>query len=384
MKVLHVLASSDRADGGAVQVVMELAPFLSKKGLGVTIFAPQSRGGETGSKRCQGVDTVLFSTSAFSRLWLGHSRSLTQALFRQVPSFDLIHMHGLWYYPQFIAYRAAMSAKKPFIITVHGELNANKMRFSRLKKRIYSAVIQKKILEQASAIHAVSEQEAEAIRNFTVNKKIFVLRNGLDPKKFDRDTGSTNAGLEDFYSQRKDKKIILFLGRIDEAKGLKILAQAMGKIRKQRDDILLLIAGPDNWGYRPKLVKTLREEGIFDKVVFTGMLDEGEKILALKHATIFALPSYSEGFSIAVLEAMACGLPVIITRQCNFPEVEKEQCGRVIDVDAGQLSRALLELLNNPELAAEMGMNGRRLVRKYYSLDTIADKLIETYEKALS
>jgi len=113
------------------------------------------------------------------------------------------------------------------------------------------------------------------------------------------------------------------------------------------------------------------------------MLTGNEKLAALSRADIFVLSSYSEGFSMSILEAMACGLPVVITKQCNFPEVEGIGAGKIIDADANHLSEALIELLDNPELCKDMGDRGKRLVMEKYTWDKVADQMIAAYEEIL-
>ncbi len=382
MKILHVLASSDRADGGAVQAVMDMAPFQVKKGAEVTIFAPGSDGTEMCFIAETGVNLKIFPKNRMSRFWLGYSLPLMRALFREVPEFDIVHTHGTWYFPQFIAYWAAKKARTPVIASVHGELCDVKLTYRSFKKKIYSAVIQKKILREASAVHALSQKEAEDIMNYAPNNKLVIIPNGVDFNCFEQIPTHGSPGEQ--YARLKDKKVILFLGRIAEVKGLDLLARSAGVLHRKRDDVHLLITGPDNWGYGVMVKQILQEEGILDRVTFTGLLTGQKKHEVLNLADMFVLPSRSEGFSVAVLEAMACGLPVIISRQCNFPEVEEKGCGRVIDTDAGELSEAIAVLLDDPKLSKEMGALGKQLVRESYTLDTIADEMISAYREVIT
>jgi glycosyltransferase involved in cell wall biosynthesis len=188
---------------------------------------------------------------------------------------------------------------------------------------------------------------------------------------------------ENTYPQLKGKKVILFLGRIHPKKGLDILAEAFGKIIRKQHNASLLIVGPDSDSYRSKIEKILAREGVLDKAIFTGTLTGNHKLAALSRADIFVLPSHSEGFSMSILEAMGCGLPVVITKQCHFPEVEQMQAGKIIDGDATELSEIIMELLNNPQLCRKMGKAGQKLVRDKYTWDEVADKMIGVYEEIL-
>ena len=111
----------------------------------------------------------------------------------------------------------------------------------------------------------------------------------------------------------------------------------------------------------------LEPQGNLDSAVFTGMLTGTEKLAAISCADIFVLPSYSEGFSIAILEAMAARLPVVITDHCDFPEVAKHGAGIVVKADEVEVAQALGELAANAELRFRMGERGRKLVTECYT-----------------
>jgi glycosyltransferase involved in cell wall biosynthesis len=122
-----------------------------------------------------------------------------------------------------------------------------------------------------------------------------------------------------------------------------------------------------------------------DKVIFTGMLTGDQKRSALSCANVFVLPSHSEGFGVAILEAMLSGLPVVISRQCGFKEVEKINAGRIIDLDPITISETLIELLDNSRACKEMGEQGKRFVENgEYSWDLIGEKILSVYKKIVT
>lgn len=381
MNVLHVAASLSSEWGGPTRVVTGLTEALAKKGIKVSIFASSEDDKGVCIKNIKGVDVKLFPKNLFSRFWTSYSSSLAKALIKEITKFDLIHIHEIWHHSHFVAYRLAKKFYKPYVVTIHGELEPWCLNYKAFKKKIYSFLIQRKILKEAAALHAVTEAEVKDIHNFVENKKVFLIPNGLNLEEFEN--LPQREEFERLYPQLKEKKVILFLGRIHPIKGLDILAKAFGTVLKKRDNIQLIIAGPDDDGYKNMVVEMLKVEGALNNVIFTSMLTGNEKLAALSRADIFVLPSSSEGFSISVLEAMACGLPVVITKQCNFPEVEELGAGKVIDTDATQLSDALIELLDNPDLCKEIGNRGKRLVAEKYTWDKVADKMITVYEKIL-
>jgi len=381
VKVLHVVASLSPQWGGPVPVVKGLTEAMAKKGLNVTVFAPGVQGSSDGVVQLEGVRVKLFKQNLLSRIWRAYSSELAKALYREIEGFDLVHIHEIWHHPHFAAYRAARKAKKPFIIAVHGALEPRCLNYKALKKKVYAALIQRRILNGAAAIHAITQEEVKHIRAFGVNRPIFTIPNGINPEEFNK--LPPGQELERLYPELQGKKVVLFLGRIHPIKGLDILARAFGKIARERKDVHLLIVGPDEGGYRGEVERVLVSEGVIEKVTFTGMLTGKEKLAALSRADICVIPSYSEVRSIVALEAMICGLPVIITRQCHFPEVREARAGIVIDPDSAQLAEAMVKLLDNTKLREEMGNNGKRLVMERFTWDKIADQMIGLYQRVL-
>jgi len=145
------------------------------------------------------------------------------------------------------------------------------------------------------------------------------------------------------------------------------------------------LAGPDNEGYAAKVKAWLQEEETLGHSIFTGMLLGEDKLAILRDSDIFVLPSYTENFGIAVVEAMACGLPVIISNKVNiWRGVVEASAGIVTDCDSHQVAEAILKLLDNPQLAEDMGERGKKLVAANYTWPKVAEKLIRIYNDILS
>lgn len=381
MKVLYIAASLSHEWGGPVPVIKALSECLLRKGVEVDVFAPAKRRTANQIAQLDGVSTTLFKLGFFSRIWTAHSPALAQALRREISEIDLVHIHEIWHHPHFAAYRAAKKARKPYIVSIQGALEPWCLSYKALKKKVYAALIQKRILNEAATIHAVNQEEVKHIRAFGVKTPVTVISNGIDPEEFQN--LPPREEMERLYPELKGRKVLLFVGRIHPIKGLDILARAFGQIATCRDDVRLVIVGPDSEGYQNQVERLLKSESVLDKTIFTGMLAQKKKLAALSRADIFVLSSYSEGFSIAVLEALACGLPMIITSKCHFPEVAEARAGIVINPDSDQLAEALAKLLGNPELSKGMSANGRRLVMEKFSWDRIADQMIQVYQDVL-
>lgn len=380
MRVLHIVASLSHKWGGPIPVIKGLSEALVRKDVEVSVFAPVKYG-EREIVRPEGVEVHTFRQDLLSKIWTAHSCSLSKVLRKEAKNFDLIHIHEIWHHPHFAAYLAAQKASKPYIVAIHGALEPRALNYKGLKKKIYAALIQKRILNKAAAIHAITQEEVEHIRAFGVKTPVIIIPNGVDPKEF-KDLPPREE-IERFYPELIGKRVLLFLGRIHPIKGLDILIKAFGQIAKIEKNLHLLIVGPDEEGYRSQIERFLETEGIIDRVTFTGMLIRRKKLAVLSRADIFILSSYSEGFSMAILEAMVCKLPVVITRQCHFSEVAEVGAGIVIEPDAKQLADALTTLIDNPMLCKKMGENGHKFITEKFTWDKIANQMIELYHSVL-
>jgi glycosyltransferase involved in cell wall biosynthesis len=251
----------------------------------------------------------------------------------------------------------------------------------RFKKRIYSALIERQTLRRAALIHAVRENEAEDVRRFGITTEVVTIPNGVNPVEFDQ-----LPERETFIKKHQflmGKTIFLFLGRLHPKKGVALLAKAFSEIARSRSDVALIIAGPDEVGFRKEMEKCLNAEGAAGRYVFTGLLSTEERREVLAAADVFVLPSFSEGFPIAPLEALASGLPVILTEACNIPGIEANGAGLIIKAETPALRDAMLKLASNEALRNEMGRKGRNLVLAKYTWDEIAARLTEVYRAVL-
>jgi glycosyltransferase involved in cell wall biosynthesis len=186
------------------------------------------------------------------------------------------------------------------------------------------------------------------------------------------------------YPQLAGKRVVLFLGRLHPKKGLMMLVRAWARSASSFDDAHLVLAGPDFEGTRATLGGLVDELGIRHQVTFTGMLAGPMKWSALAMASVFALPSFSEGFSVAVLEALGMGLPVIVTRACNIPEVAESRCGWVVESEQSAIEIAIEESLGLPALELHMmGERGMALVAGRFTWPVVGKQMAEVYRWVL-
>lgn len=176
--------------------------------------------------------------------------------------------------------------------------------------------------------------------------------------------------------------MILFLSRLDPIKGLNLLLPTFAQVREQNPGVTLVLAGDGD----PAFVACLQQEavrlGIASDILWTGFLAGEEKWAALADADVFVLPSYSENFGVAVVEAMALGLPVVVSDQVGIHrEIAEAQAGLVVPCDIEELARALIQLIRDDRLRSWMGERGRQLAQTHFSLEAVTGKLINVYKE---
>jgi glycosyltransferase involved in cell wall biosynthesis len=295
-----------------------------------------------------------------------------------VKSAEVVHLHGLWQAQTRRGARSAKAARIPYLVAVHGMADPWALRHKGWKKRIYLGLVEARNLRRASCLHALSRPEIEHLRAIAPWTPIGFVPNGVDLAPFD--DLPPRAALEGEHPELRGKFVLLFFARLHAKKGLDLLAEALRRVAPGQPDLHLLIAGTDDGEWAPFLART-EEAGLSGTVTYLGHVsgERARRVWAASDA--FVLPSYSEGFSMAILEAMACRLPCLITTACYFPEVAAAGGAVVVEPTPDDVTRGLRELLERePEERATLALNGRRLVEREYTWDRQAGRLAAIYE----
>jgi glycosyltransferase involved in cell wall biosynthesis len=322
-----------------------------------------------------------FREARLSAIWPGYAPGMARHLEAAVSDYDLIHVHELWHFPQFAAARAARKSAKPYVVTPHGELSSWAMGHKRWKKRLYWQAIQRGILRDATLIHTLSDAETGDVRRLGLDTPVGLVANGFDPAQY-ADLPPAEVFLRS-HPELSGKQIILFLGRLHPIKGLDLLVRAFGTVAEKHRDAWLVIAGPDSNGYRGTLEAWLTAENVLSRTTLTGFITGQEKLSALAGSSIFVLPSYSEAQSVAVLEGMASGLPVIATKTCGVPELAEAGGGFLTNADAGELATALDRMLSDETLRERMGREAKKLAFASYTWPQAAVRMADLYRRAI-
>lgn len=322
--------------------------------------------------------TVYYEPTALSR-YFGLSPRLYQRVAEQVGWSDLVLVHFHYQFASWAGARLAAGAGKPFVLFPHGSFNrwGIASRHSRVK-RLYLGTVEKRNIENALFL-AFNASEEQALSRFA--EKGLVIPNGVDVDEFSElpERGSWRRTMEDIGN----KLCFLYLGRLNpRQKGLDLLLPAFAQVIKRHECAHLVLAGPDERGGEAILRQAVCDLGIGDNVTFTGMITGQHKLALLQDCDAFVLASPSEGTSIALLEAMYMGLPVIVTNRVGLAnEIASHRCGAVVERELTQLVDAMSTLAGNPDERAAMGHNAKHLVAERYTWDSIAKTLLSAIEQ---
>ena len=381
MKILHVIANLAPRYGGASKACRDQARAMARRGHDVSILTTDQDGPyqldvPTDRDIVEDGVRLRYFPIQLPRYWCT-SWPLAKALETEIPAHDLIHMHSLYLFHNWTAGRICRRAGTPYIVQPHGTLDPFIHRRRRLRKMIAEIAFQNRVLRHAAAILYTAEEEKRLAEAYACGAPGLVVPLGLDLEDYDNPPAP--GAFRTRHPEIGDKTIILFFGRLNFKKGLDLLIEAYAVIARARDDVHLVLAGPDG-GMQGQVEMWLREQGVRNRATFTGMLLAEDKAAVLSDSDIFVLSSYSENFGISVIEAMAYGLPVVISNNVNiWPEVKAGGSGKITPCDAEEVARALFELLDDPGMARDMGKNGKNLVRERFSWPKIALMLEDVY-----
>ena len=304
------------------------------------------------------------------------------AIFRiknQIRDFDVVHVHEHRQTLSIIACYFARRYGIPYVVQAHGSV----LPFFQKEglKNIFDKVFGFKILHGASKVFALTEVEKEQYLKMGVEEdRIEIVPLGINIEEY---SDLPEEGIfREKFNISKDDKLIIFIGRVHEIKGLDLLIDAFKELADSEDDVKLAIVGPDD-GYMDALNLRIAECDLSDKVIVTGPLYKSEKQEALVDCDLFVMPSKYESFTTSGLEAMACGKPLVLTKNNHIHDWVDGSVGLACDDDKMSLKDAMAEVLFDEELSKKFGMNGRRLIQEKYNWDMINEQILNIYESII-
>ena len=384
MRILHVVPSYLPAwrYGGPIRSVHGLARAQAAAGDAVSVFTTDADGAgrlDVPTDRPvdrDGVAVHYFPVGAPRRLY--RSPAMGRALGATIHGFDVVHLHSVFLWPTWAAARAAESAGVRYFVSPRGMLVEDLIQErGALRKRLWIRLVERRTLARAAGIVVQSELERRHLEALGLAlAPVAVVPNGVEARKPE---GSIEGSQEPAVAAGLGgAPFVLFLGRISWKKGLDRLIEALAAI----PGVTLAVAGNDDERLLPSLQELARRTGVAGRVRFVGEVHGAAKGWLLDHAAVFCLPSSSENFGLAALEAMAAGRPVVVSSEVGLASLPEAAPGLVVaPAGPAALAAAISGLIGDPRRAAELGARAARIAGEHFAWPGIAAATREVYAR---
>lgn len=375
LKILQMVHTLDPGVGGVAAAVLELSRGLAKRGHKVEIVVLD----DPSAAWVANIDLTVHALGTGLTSYR-YSRVLLPWLRQHGGDYDRVIVNGIWQYLTFAAWRRYAGSSIPYYVFPHGMLDPwfkKTFPLKHLKKWLYWPWAEYRVLRDAEAVIFTSEEERLLARK---SFWLYRAREKVSPLGVEAPPILSNAKSEFLsrYPQLQNTRNFLFLGRLHPKKGCDILLDAFARIRSN-DPISLIMAGPDQIGWEPDLRRQVARLNLTDRVVFTGMLQGAMKQGALASADAFILPSHQENFGISVVEALAAGLPVLISERVNiWREIDADRAGYIESDNVEGTIRLLQRWIDTAPTEREtMRQNARNCFEQRFEIDRAVDSILQ-------
>ncbi|MFC1719543.1 glycosyltransferase [Pseudomonadota bacterium] len=373
LKICHLIPYLGLSQGGPVYSLAALAESLLEKQCQVTVASMPRKEDGPQISLSPGIELAVNKKSfAGSFRW---APGLVSRL--QNGNFSVVHSHGLWTYASMAGASLARRLSIPHLLAPCGMLQPKALRISNFKKKLAGLVFQNSVLENAHCLHAKSEAEYQSFREYGLTNPIAIIPNPLPVAPMILEAEITRFRKK--HQIPDGEKQLLFLGRLHPVKGLERLLMAWSELGAACHGWGLLLAGPDEGGYRSHVEMMSIELKLGPSVRFTGPLSNQEKWVAFGASSLFIMPSDFENFGSAVAEALLAGVPVITTTGTPWKIISEQGCGWYVEANVPAVRAALLQAIGATDVAlAAMGKVGVQIAREY-STENVTERVIGVY-----
>lgn len=376
MRILHLIPSISARYGGPGEALAGWCDGLVGLGVSVTV-AGLSSPGEGPSIT---LDYRVERVEATRQIpYIQYSSGLASLLQRE--TFDLVHSHGLWTYVNYLADKLAWERRVPHIISCCGMLDPKALARSAGRKRIAAQLFQRKALEHAARLIANSEHEACDIARFASHDRVSIVPNPVRARPLAPAKGRRSP-LELVAELPADARVLLFIGRLHPVKGLERLLMAWSAVQNKFPNWHLILAGPDQGGYRQTIVSYSKE--LQSRIHLPGQVDGHEKWALLDRADLFVMPSDHENFGIAIAEALTAGVPVITTHGTPWRDLPRNGAGWWVPADVSSIGAALDEAMGETRSVRDERSRRSKAIAMQFSVDRVSRDLLTLYENSLA
>jgi glycosyltransferase involved in cell wall biosynthesis len=380
MKILNVNHLLDpESGGGTAERTVQLSRSLTAEGAGVEVLALNI--GVTAARRAALAGIRITAVPYANRRYFV-PRFPWPEVEAAVARADVVQLSGHWTLLNALVRNACRRQSKPYVFCPAGALRV--VGRSQWLKRLYDAAVGKAIARDAGACVAITGDERADFRSYGIPaEKIEVISNGIDPSEYERpDAPGAYLAVRVRFGVGA-APFVLFLGRLNWIKGPDLLLEAYCRVAAASPDMHLVLAGPDG-GMLAQLQDAAAASGFKDRIHFPGYLAGDEKLVALRQATLLAIPSRREAMSIVVLEAGIVGTPVLFTDTCGLADFASAGAGTMVPATADGLEQGLRTVLADPERAGAGAARLQRRVQSDYLWSHQARRYLALFERLLS
>jgi glycosyltransferase involved in cell wall biosynthesis len=374
MKICHITHGRVNPDGenGITRTVYSLNKYLNANGVESAIYSFHDN-----QKEVEDFNRDEFTTvKLFPRAKFFKSEAFSEMILSDDFDFDVVHFHLMWMVDKNTILSALKKKNIPYIITVHGAYAPNLI--DTVKKQISMKTLEWNYITGAKALHALCSEEKAYLRNLKLKMPIYVIPNGMGKSEIEKIEKSTN--LDNPF--KRDFINIVWVGRIREDKNvLGIVKSLLYMSDELKNKIRIHIIGNGIESYIEKVKNMIVKNNLEKYVVLHGPKYKEEKYQYILNADIYIQPSFSEGISFSILDAMACAKPMILSRQTNMTYYYNKNFYLMVEPYPEDIAYAIEQLASDEKMRQELANNAKKLIETTFNWNSLINQYITIYQK---
>ena len=374
MKICQITHGRVNPDGenGITRTVYNLNKYLNLNGISSSIYSFNDATTKVEDFKRDEFTTVKL----FPRAKIIGSNDFEKLILSDEFDFDVVNFHLMWMTDKNTILKALKKKKIPYIITVHGAYAPNLI--DNLKKKISMLTLEGNFLKNANALHALCNEEKVYLKDLKLEMPIYTIPNGIGDVEIEKIKNSNM--LENPFE--KEFINILWVGRIREDKNVIGIVESLKILNKDiKEKIRIHIVGNGIESYIKKVNTVVKNNSLEKYVIFHGPKYKEEKYQYILNCDIYMQPSFSEGVSFSILDAMICERPMILSRQTNMTYFYNKNFYLMTEPYPEDIAKAITQLSSNEELMAEFSKNSKKLVQEYFNWEKLIYEYIDMYNE---
>lgn len=364
MKILHLVRGLANSSG-TTHTVIPMAEEQARMGHDVRVWHVAKPGMASLEPNRALVGSRCFPMTV-SSVHFGFSIPFAKAMVAEARRVDVVHIHAVWNFVTLWGMLCARWAGTPCIVAPQGSFDRYAWECGSSARRAYARMIEIPAINRTDCIQVLTKAEEEQARDMGIRTRCAIIPNGVQVPAARAERSGCGCH-------------VVFIGRLDPKKGVDILLRAFAELAGRRPDARLTIAGDDGGsGYGERMRSLAEELGLTKTATFAGEVRGEDKFRLLVNADVFVLASHSEGLPVAVLEALAHSVPVVVTPGCHLPEVAETGAGEAAPPLAPAIGIAIEKLLTEPA-NGRARIAARSLVETRFAWPVVARRATQVY-----